>query len=122
MKKIKKIILHSIGNQDNLNFYVFDKKQNVMEILSKILWEIFEFEPLYIPGKKKVNIEKFTDIHHSDYGKGMSSRIDIFYGKKKMFVAIHCSEELRLKFNESLFKYAKMPKPKKIKPKRKVKW
>lgn len=112
---MKKIILHSIGNQDNFNYYIFDKKQNVMEILSKILFDIFEAEPLYIPGKKKINIEKFTDVHHGDFGK---IRLDIFYGNKKMFVSIHCSENLRLKFNEELFKIAEMPKPIKIKKKR----
>lgn len=118
--KNKKIILHEIGNRDNFNYYVFDKKQWVMEILDKILWEIFEIELLYIPGKKKVNIEKFTDDHHNDYGK--KGRLDIFYGKNKMYVTIICPEESRLKFNEELGKISIMPKPKKIKKKKFVKF
>ena len=116
--KNKKITLHSIGNQDNLNFYVFDKKQKVAEILDEILGEILDMEILHgcLSKDKKINIEKYSDIHQSDFSK--NGRIDVFFGNKKMFVTIHCSEKLRLKFNEALFKYTKMPKPIKIKKKK----
>jgi hypothetical protein len=119
MVKSKKITLHAIGNDENFNYYIFDKKQNVMELLSKILWKIFGIDPLSEDSisKKKINIEKFTDIHFSDSSN--KGRLDIFYGNKKMFLSLHCSEKLRLKFNEELSKIAIMPKPKKIKSKRK---
>ena len=117
----KKLILHSIGNSGNFNFYVFDKKQKVAGILDKILGEILDMEMLYplSPKSKKINVERYYDIHQGDFSK--NGRLNIFYGKNKMFVAIICSEESRLKFNDALFKYFTMPKPKKIKPKRKIK-
>jgi len=58
---------------------------------------------------KKINFDKYTDTHISG-GFHESSKIDIFFGKKRMFIMIHCSEKLRQKFNEELFKIAKIPK------------
>jgi hypothetical protein len=116
--KNKKITLHSIGNQGNFNFYVFDKRQEVFDVLDKILIMDFGID-LKLPYVdysrkiKKINVKKYTDVHFSSGNEFF--RIDIFYGNKKMFVTIHCSEKLRLKFNEALFKYSTMPKPKKIK-------
>ena len=114
---VKKITLHSIGNKGNYNYYIFDKKQKVMDVLSKILWKIFEIDPLSEDNisKKKIDIEKLIDIHRNDYGK--KGRLDVFYGSKKIFISIHCSEELRLKLNEVLGKISVMPKSKKIKRK-----
>ena len=121
---MKKIILHEIGNDGNFNHYIFDKKQNVIEILLKIFLMDFDIYDIFeTPDKKgnyqKINVKKLTDIHQGSVNEKLS--IDIFYGKNKMFVAIVCSEKSRLKFNESLFKYFTMPKSKKIKSKRKIK-
>ena len=121
----KKLILRSIGNNGNYNYYVFDKKQSVLEILNKIFALDFD---LYLitnydnPSKnKKMNdVRKRTDVHFSDFDKNI--RADFFYGRKKIFLMIHCSETSRLKFNDALLKYFTMPKPKKIKPKRRIKW
>lgn len=56
--------------------------------------------------------EKKKDIHKSIFGRGQEERLDIFYGDKKMFITIYCSQKKRLKFNEELFKIAEMPKSK----------
>lgn len=112
---MKKIILHEIGNDENFNYYVFDKKQEVFDILTKIFIRDFDVhwnEEIY---NKKIN--RKTDVHESDGDIYDKVRIDLFYGKNKMYFTLICSELLRLKFNEALFKYAKMPKPKKIKKK-----
>ena len=125
--KMKKIILHEIGNQGNFNYYVFDKKQSVAENLSIVFYRIFEIDWEFweldtkIPQEKKINITKFTDIHQSLTRKN-DLIVDVFYGNKKIYITIICPENLRLKFNEELGKISVMPKPKKIKPKRKIKW
>lgn len=121
----KKIKLYSIGNDEKFNYYTFDKKEEVMETLAKLFRDFFEtFWELDNVKKnkrreyssKKVNIEKFKDIHWGERGK-KGSRVDVFFGDKLMFVSVHCSEKLRLKFNEKLLEISVMPKPKKIKGK-----
>jgi hypothetical protein len=111
--KNKKIVLHSIGNNENFNFYVFDKKQEVFDILNKIFFMDFDVNWSY---DKKIH--ENVDLHESVTDFGDKIRIDIFLGDKKMFLTINCSDKLRLKFNESLFKYIEMPKPIKIKKKK----
>ena len=113
----QKIVLHGIGNEGNFNFYIFDKKQIVAQNLSGLFYKILglSWEFIDIDTGKKRNIEKNKDIHESLSKVGGKSRVDIFYGNKKMFISVNCTEKLRIKFNEELFKIAKMPKPKKIK-------
>lgn len=108
-----KIKLYGTGNYEDFNFYIFDKENSVAEILSKIFSNILnnEWNRYNEDTNKKENIERYKDIHEN-LGFGGKNRIDIFYGNKKMFVTLHCSKELRLKFNTALFKIAKMPKPK----------
>jgi hypothetical protein len=121
----KKIILHSIGNEGKFNYYIFDKKQEVFRELSRALSKIGIYLSLfdeYVDKKgkfvtKKIDVNKFKDIHCSERGSS-GNRLDIFYGDTKMFVNLHCSEKLRLKFNEELFKISRMPSyrlPKKVK-------
>jgi hypothetical protein len=112
-----KIKLYAIGNEEDFNYYIFDKKQEVFDILNKIFlidfgidWGLSHCD---LGKNKKVNIEKYTDIHESD--KNSELRIDLFYGKNKIYFTLICPLNLRMKFNESLFKYAVMPKPIKIK-------
>ncbi len=116
---MKKIILHEIGNQDNFNYYVFDKKSSVAENLSTIFSKIFKINWNFdAPDKKgnyrKFNVNKWTDIHEK-IDDGDNSKIDVFYGNKKMYITIICSQKLRLKFNEELGKISVMPKSVKIK-------
>jgi hypothetical protein len=117
----KKIKLHAIGNQKTYNYYIFDKKQEVIEILNKLVWKIFKLDlGLYEEynnktGKwkrKKINTETQKDIHKTI---GNEPRIDIFYGDKKMYLTINSPWGLRLKFNNELFKIGSMPKEKKLK-------
>ncbi len=118
---MKKIILHGLGNEESFNYYIFDKRQKIAEEISKILYKIFKlnwdfFEEVSNKGvyiRKKRNIEKYKDSHESIVHANNESRFDVFYGDKKMFITINCSQDLRLKFNKELFKIAKMPKHKK---------
>ena len=120
-----KLVLHSIGNEDSFSYYVFDKKQEVARKLSYIFYNAFkadyELEEDYDEKKDEVvvmgrNIEKYKDVHENVSSvHTFGSRIDIFYGDKKMFVTVLCSQKLRVKFNEELLKHFVMSKPVKLK-------
>ncbi len=114
-----KIILHSIGNDEKVNYYIFDKKQIVADYLSILFHDIFgiywEFDELNDNGKsRKISIEKRKDVHEG-LTCGSDTRVDVFYGDKKMFISIHCNQKLRLRFNEELEKISVMSKPIKLK-------
>lgn len=111
MKKEKKIKLYSIGNAENFNYYIFDKKEEVIErlmiIFSKISmvdWHLHDRDT-----NKKRNVNKLKDIHEME-GVDKKFRVDVFYGDKKMFVIVHCSQKDRLIFNEELAKISQMVK------------
>lgn len=125
---MKKIILYGIGNDQirKFNHYTFEKSKKVHKILSKLFNEFFDVKWALEKESydeednckiEEINIEKYGDFHQvigGDFGKGRKARIDIFYGKNRMFVTIHCSQEKRRGFNEKLMKITEMPKPKKL--------
>ena len=118
----KKITLHSIGNDGNFNYYIFDKKREVHVVLNGLFKRIFKVTWYFqlVKETKKgsvlvdVDITKKIDVHEkiSSYLSKEKARIDIFFGGKKIFVCIHCSQNLRKKFNEELEKISFMIKPK----------
>ncbi len=121
---MKKLKLFAIGNEENFNYYIFEKKKGVLETLAKVFSKVFNLELMLYDidnmenGKcksRKRNIKNIKDYHESLGSISGKSRIDIFYGSKKIFVSIYCSEKLRLKFNEELAKISFMPKIGKIK-------
>jgi len=110
----KKIILYGLGNYGKHNFYIFDKKQEVANSLSKMFrkifglyWDFYEEDYKTREGKE-LNVEKFKDKHESLRNTKSQSKVDIFYGDKKMFITINCSQKLRLRFNEELDNISKM--------------
>ena len=123
-KKIskKKLMLHSIGNERDFNYYIFDKKQEVIEKLSEILSKVLKIKLCLEEGYedkkdnleyRKINFEKIKDEHDEIQGYNVNIRADLFLGDKKIFLTIICSSKDRLKFNGELFKFFNMPKPKK---------
>ena len=121
----KKFTLHSIGNEQDFNYYHFDKKQEVIKKLSEIFSGIFKVNlSLYeeyddkkkVWKHKKINFEKIKDEHRGLGGYNVNVRPDLFFGDKKIFLTLICSHKDRLKFNEELFKFFNMPKPEKFKP------
>ena len=124
---MKKLKLYAIGNEGDFNYYVFDKKKELHKILNKIFYNLFNIQwPMTeerfgdndIEELVKINIEKNKDFHQRLVNaKEKNSRIDIFYGDKRIFITIHCSVELKDKFNHELIKITFIPKPKKIKRK-----
>lgn len=117
----KKIKIYAIGNQENYNYYILNKKQKVIEILSKLIFDVFNADlSLYKEDNNKkekwerikIDFEARKDIHEKI---GNEPRIDIFYGDKKIYLTINCPLKLRLKFNNELFKIGSMPKERKLK-------
>jgi len=127
--KIKKIKLYAIGNEEDFNYYIFDKKEEVIKIINKLFLEVFKTSFHLYEGyedkrgrwrDKKINFEKRKDFYENVSRKyDGDPRIDMFYGNKKIFITINCSEKERLKFNEKLSKVSAMPKEKKL-PKTKM--
>lgn len=124
---MKTIKLYAVGNENNYNYYIFDKKQKVIELLAKIFEETLEITwPLYKEPldnsnekRKKINFEKYKDFHEKKQGIQKRVRADIFYGDKRIFLVLHCSQKLRNKFNKKLEQISKIIKPKKPKIKTK---
>ena len=67
---------------------------------------------------EKINFETYKDVSQT-LASRKNLHIHVFYGDKKMFITINCLEEDRLRFNEMLFKMGEMPKPNKIKARKK---
>ena len=119
---MKKIKLYAIGNEGNFNYYVFDKKNETIKTLAKLLSKIIKVDwHLHRTTKDqrqvKINFEKIKEHHESLKKKGKTNRIDIFYGTKKIFITIHCPKNTRKKFNTELGEISYMPKPKEFKEK-----
>lgn len=119
---MKKIKLYAIGNENKLNYYIIDKKQKSIENIARLFSEIFklylDFHKEYedtngVWRSRKINLEKIKDKHKSISNYSNNNRIDIFFGEKRAFITISCSQTLRKKFNEELIKISKMPKTRK---------
>jgi len=118
---VKKFKLYGIGNHNQFNYYIFEKKKEVILTLSEIISELFHTTPLPLETnyqnkkgnhkRKKINYEKKKDWHELFYGD--NARADIFFGNKKIFVTLICSNKLRLKFNNKLNLITFNPKTKK---------
>jgi len=123
-----KIKLLAIGNEENYNYYILQKKLGLLDILSKALDSIgLEFSNFNLsddennPAKKRTI--KNIKVTHESYGNLIDKKLraDIFYGEKKVFMALHCSKKLREKFNGKLESETIMPKFKDNKLKKKIK-
>jgi len=118
---MKKIKLHGIGNRNKYNYYIFDKKNEAVSILSKTIYETTKLVwNLYIEKEdkkgnwvdRKINFDKRKEGHEGISGTN-KERMDIFYGNKKIFLTLYCSLTIRKKFNKALEKISYMPKPEK---------
>jgi len=116
---MNKLKLFSVGNWKDFNYYVFEKKNETIDVLAKLFVNVFELEMfLYSDCEKtgsheKINFENRIDVH-----EGMvddDSRVDIFYSDKKIFVTINCPEKLRLEFNQKLGEFFEMDEPSEVK-------
>jgi len=120
VKKPAKIKLLGIGNVGSYNYYIFEKKQEILKFFCNVLGVLgLEFE-LYIEDKDynrtKRLVKKHIDAHEVVGTMAIhKARADIFYGKDKVFLMVHCSKVLREKFNDKVGKLSVMPKVKLVK-------
>jgi len=113
VKKTAKIKLLGIGNVDSFNYYVFEKKCGILKFFSDVFDVLgLEFD-LYYEDEKRIKrtLKDCVDRHEVVGTMAIhKARADIFYGKDKVFLMVHCSNTLREKFNVKLGKLAEMPK------------
>ena len=122
--KSSKIKLYGLGNEDNFSYYTFEKTKKAHKVLESLFKKIFDInwslikEVIYGDKEKtkliKVDISKNADFHEK-IQEGLShkieeNRIDVFYGKDKMFLVIHCPISKRKEFNKKIKNKVIMPK------------
>ncbi len=113
-KKNSKIFLYGLGNETNFSHYTFEKTKRSQKILGELFEAVFDIKwPLFkefYRGDKyksiKIDVTNYVDFHEKIQDGIVSmkdgSRIDVFYGKDKMFFVIHCSQSKRNEFNKRL--------------------
>ncbi len=112
---MKKIKFYGIGNEGNFNYYTFDRSEKTKGVLTKILKSALNVEWTSQEWKKHELIKKdFLSLKdkHELIGSREGARIDVFYGEKRMFLVVHCSQTQRASFNSKLLKSFYMPKSK----------
>lgn len=105
------VTLHivEIGNYDNFNYLVIKKHKNFFDIFTKILEELFDSPPsVHLWGNEdsKKNIHECVDKHESINMEDV--RIDIFYGKDKIFLTFVCDIKKRKKILDKIFEFSDM--------------
>jgi hypothetical protein len=120
---VKKVKILGIGNQGKFNYLIFEKNLDFFEFLDSVLWKAFEIQDDSIIRKEyinkkdkfvrqKKNITHFIDKYERFQNK--KARIEIFYGKKKIFMSVYTSSPNRRKFMKILENNCIWQKPKAI--------
>ena len=113
---MRKINVLGLGNQEEINWIIVKKEDGFFEWLNKILIETFgsvspdvEYEETSSKKDKvitrKMKIEDCTDIHEY-YDAEDNSRIDVFYGKEKVFIMVFTSLKNRKNLIKNLDKFS----------------
>lgn len=108
-KKIKKTIIFGIGNHENVNYLIVEKRKDFLEFINRLFASIDNkinmeyYLTDYTKGKikeTKINVLKYTDYHESRQSSKI--KLDIFYGKRRIFLTIQTSESTRSKLMNKL--------------------
>ncbi len=117
--------IYATGNETlkgefNISYYIFEKDNSFLDWLSKLLVEVFEIQngeqqAKFIIKRKDTEegdwiedeiyikeISKMIDLHEKYQNKG--ERVDIFYGKNRVYVTLKKSKEIRKKFTNFIKK------------------
>ncbi len=115
--------IYATGNENlgdfNISYYIVEKSSDFLDWLSKLLKEVLDFkgdiktieeflgdDDQGIPQYKYYlkDIKKMIDVHEK-YGDGSDeNRIDVFYGKKRVFLVFRKNKEMRKKFARFVMK------------------
>jgi len=121
---IKKMTILGMGNQDKYSYFIVKKEKGFLEWVSKIYSgtgtsvsdDVFLYEvdtPDGIVTRKKRDIMKLIDIHQA-YSTEESGRLDVFYGKNKVFLTLYASLDIRKRFIKHLESYTEFLEEKKF--------
>jgi hypothetical protein len=111
--------IYATGNETlkgefNISYYIFEKDKTFLDWLSKLLVEVFEIQDReeqakFIIKRKDTEegdwiedkifikeISKMIDLHEEYENKG--ERVDVFYGKNRVYVTLRKSRKVRKKF------------------------
>jgi len=111
---MEKVKILGVGNKEKLNFILVKKNKYFFEWLAMVFYNSFEGMPNveykeytdkndnFIREKKKIS--KWIDKHET-YDMD-ESRVEIFYGKEKVFIVIYTSLKNRRKLMKYLDKYS----------------
>jgi HSP20 family molecular chaperone IbpA len=116
--------IYATGNETlkgefNISYYIFEKDSSFLDWLGELLEKVLEIEngknlAKYIVKEKDdegnwvseeiyaKEIQKMIDLHEKYENKG--ERIDIFYGKNRIYVTFRKSREMRKKFAKFVLK------------------
>lgn len=110
----------TIKGEHNISYYVFEKDNSFLDWLSKLLVEVLEItdgeqQAKFIIKRKDTkegdwvedeiyikNIKKMVDLHEKYENKG--ERVDVFYGKERVYVTLRKSREIRKKLSKFIQK------------------
>jgi hypothetical protein len=113
--------IYATGNETlkgefNVSYYIFEKDDSFLDWLGRLLAEVFEIEEGDRLAKFMINrkdtegedwvedeifakeIDKMVDVHEKYENKG--ERVDVFYGKDRVYVTLKKSREIRKKFSD----------------------
>jgi|TARA_Y100000310_G_C20134621_1_gene557418 hypothetical protein len=122
---MKKIKIYGAGNEGKFNYVIISRNKDFFSWLSKLLFKSFKIKDAefyeFVNKKdewitRKKQLKNFIDRHESYLPKG--SRIDIFYGKEKIFLVLNTSLRERRKFMKNLNELSIWVKPPKTKQKK----
>ena len=114
----------NISGENNISYYVFEKDNSFLDWLSKLLEEVLEIEGGEQEAKFVIReeedekgyireniylkeIDKMIDLHekYTNTGyKNKGNRVDVFYGKDRVYVTLRKSKEARKKFADFVLK------------------
>lgn len=119
----------TLKGEFNVSHYIFEKDNSFLDWLGKLLTEVFEIRAGEQRAKFIVKrndteeeckdevyikeIDKMVDLHEKYENKG--ERVDIFYGKNRVYVTLRKSREIRKKFADFVKRTKDLTEVKKIK-------
>jgi hypothetical protein len=115
---MRKLTLCGIGNTGNYNHIIVRYRPNFFIWLDTIVSAAgfpTDSDMRYyhgITGRQRI----FTDRHMSYYDEGAKDgiKMDLFFGKKKVFIVLLCNQEKRHMFTKSLMQHTISARPKRI--------